>query len=93
MRHVGVTGDQPAATTGHGGARRTCARGIGSMRQGHQEVARARAHLGEPTEGAGVAGISNGGERGGGRSSGEVGFGVRGHGREASGGYGLLETC
>ena len=93
MRHVGVTGDQPAATTGHGGARRTCARGIGSMRQGHQEVARARAHLGGPTEGAGVAGISNGGERGGGRSSGEVGFGVRGHGREASGGYGLLETC
>ena len=40
-----------------------------------------------------MAGISNGGERGGGRSSGEVGFGVRGHGREASGGYGLLETC
>ena len=41
----------------------------------------------------GAAGIGADGERGGGRSSGEVGFGVRGHGREASGGYGLLETC
>ena len=35
------------------------------MRQGHQEVARARAHLGGPTGGAGVAGVRRNGARGG----------------------------
>ena len=35
------------------------------MRQGHQDVARARAHLGGPTGGAGVAGVRWNGAQGG----------------------------
>ena len=50
-------------------ARRSCARDDGSTRQGHQRIARARAHLGEPTGGAGVDGVRRRRGCGGGRSS------------------------
>ena len=68
-----VAGVRPATTKTAAGARRSgAARGFGPS-QGHQRVARARAHLGGPTGGAGVAGVRRNGAQGGGRSSGGCG--------------------
>jgi len=53
-RHL--AGVSPAVTSNRGGVRSELARVDGSTRQGHQRIARARAHLGGPTGGAGVAG-------------------------------------
>ena len=75
----------PAATSNRGGVRRSCARGDGSTRQGHQEVAHALAHPGKPTEGRGVAGVCRKRARGGGRSSVALGTGVVVHGRSSGG--------
>ena len=68
--HVGFAGGWTTATIRAAVARRSCARDDGSTRQGHQRIARARAHLGEPTGGAGVDGVRRRRGCGGGRSSG-----------------------
>ena len=68
-----VAGVSPAATRNAAEVHRGCATGGGWTREGHQKVARARAHLGGPTGGAGVAGVRRNGARGGGRSSGGCG--------------------
>ena len=78
-RHL--AGVSPAVTSNRGGVRSELARVDGSTRQGHERIARARAHLGGPTGGAGVAGVRRSGTRGGCRSSGLSGFGTRVHGR------------
>ena len=68
--HVRGAGGWTTATIRAAVARRSCARDDGSTRQGHQRIGRARAHLGEPTGGAGVDGVRRKRGRGGGRSSG-----------------------
>ena len=68
-----ATGVRPAATRNAAEVHRGCATGDGWTREGHQKVARARAHLGGPTGGAGVDGVRRSGARGGGRSSGGCG--------------------
>ena len=73
-RHL--AGVSPAVTSNRGGVRSELARVDGSTRQGHQRIARARAHLGGPTGGAGVAGNDDGVEPDGGRSSGVRGTGA-----------------
>ena len=60
-----ATGVRPAATRNAAEFHRGCAMGGGWTREGYQKVARARAHLGGPTEGAGVAGVRRNGARGG----------------------------
>ena len=73
-------GSSPA-TTGHGGVP---TRSHGSGAWGHQEVARAPAHPGEPARGCGGGGARRSGAHGGGRSSGSSGCGATEH-EEASG--------
>ena len=82
--HVRCAGGWTTATIRAAVARRSCARDDGSTRQGHQEVARARAHLGEPTGGAGVDGVLRRRGCGGGRSSGVDGNDDTVHGRSYS---------
>ena len=77
-RHL--AGVSPAVTSNRGGVRSELARVDESTRQGHQRIARARAHLGEPTGGAGVDGVRRKRGRGGRRSSGEGGRVVPVHG-------------
>ena len=78
-RHL--AGVSPVVTSNRGGVRSELARVDGSTRQGHQRIARARAHLGEPTGGAGVDGVRRRRGCGGGRSSGVDGNDDTVHGR------------